>query len=248
MPATAPATILPPAHGLTPAEVRGLISPAEALLLESRLQALFGLHSDTVPHHLHNIKCIIRRRHFQFAEGISPASKAFMLLHTIGHYFFISSAVQKGVRRYEPIYDTFENANLHIYDMMFDSHAQVIRRAEGESIRGCVPEQVRLDRIAFEVGANRYALLVLDALQMSHLHALVLTYEPADIRYILDVTAHGRAAIVKTDDDYIERYVCQPFPLDEVPDSEGVYEPEAFHLSKIDWQALEDIKLEIHFF
>lgn len=229
-------------------EILGMISGEEYKTLERRCYELFGLHYETVSSHKFGIKCIIARRKFSFVEGISFASKAFMVLHTVGHYFFVTNAVRKGVRRYEHIYDTFENTNLHVYDTIFKQHDKLERRKEGQYELGSVPERIRIDRTVFEVGANNYAMHILDFLGMAHLKPLVRTYEPADLLYILDVTAGGKDAIVPTDYDYIERYVSKNLRIKDEPDTERVYEPEKFHISSIDWQALEDIKLEIHFF
>jgi hypothetical protein len=225
-----------------------MITADEYQTLERRCYELYGLHYEIVPAHKYNIKCIIKRRHFSFVDNISHASKAFMLLHTIGHYYFITNAVRKGVKRYEHIYDTFENANLHVYDTIFNDHDKAERRKDGYNERGTVPERVRIDRTVFEVGANKYAIHVLDFLGMKHLAPLVRKYEPADLVYILDVTADGRNAIVDTDYDYLDRYVCNNSIIKDEPDLEKVYDPEWFHMNNIDWQTLEEIKLEIHFF
>ncbi|MER9313277.1 hypothetical protein NKI51_29045 [Mesorhizobium australicum] len=228
--------------------VLGMISEDEYATLERRCYELFGLHYHTATEHKYSIKCIIERRRFSFVEGLSNASKAFMILHTIGHYYFITNAVRKGVRRYEHIYDTFENANLHVYDTIFNDHDSIEHRKRAEYEFGTVPEKIRIDRTVFEVGANNYAIHVLQFLKMEHLGALVRIYEPADLIYILDVTAGGRHAIVESDHDYLDRYVCNNPTIKDEPDIEGVYEPGKFHINNIDWQSLEDIKLEIHFF
>jgi hypothetical protein len=228
--------------------VLNMISDDEYVTLEKRCYELFGLQYVTVPSHKYNIKCIIERRKFSFAEGLSNASKAFMILHTIGHYYFITNAVRMGVRRYEHIYDTFENANLHVYDTIFNDHDSAEHRKTGDYELGTVPEKIRIDRTVFEVGANNYAMHVLEFLGMPHLGPLVRAYEPADLIYILDVTAGGKHAIVETDYDYLDRYVCNNPVVKDEPDTEGVYEPAKFHINNIDWQTLEDIKLEIHFF
>jgi hypothetical protein len=228
--------------------VLSMISEDEYKVLERKCYELYGLHYETVPSHKYCIKCIITRRHFSFADGLSPASKAFMILHTIGHYYFITSAVRKGVKRYEHIYDTFENANLHVYDTIFNDHDKAEQRKDGHYELGTVPEQIRIDRTVFEVGANNYSMHLLDFLGMQHLGPLVRIYEPADLLYILDVTARGRHAIVDSDFDYLDKYVCNNSAIKDEPDIEGVYSPDTFHLNDIDWQTLEKIKLEIHFF
>jgi hypothetical protein len=229
-------------------KVLGMITAEEYKVLERKCYELHGLHYETVPSHKFDIKCIITRRHFSFAEGLSAASKAFMILHTIGHYYFITRAVRKGITRYEHIYDTFENANLHVYDTIFNNHDKAEQRKDGHYQLGTVPEKIRIDRTVFEVGANNYSMHLLDFLGMPHLAPLVRIYEPADLLYILDVTARGRHAIVETDHDYLDKYVCNDPIIKAEPDTEQVYDPNTFHINDIDWHTLEKIKLEIHFF
>ena len=75
------------------------------------------------------------------------------------------------------------------------------------------------------------------------------TYEAGDINYIVDVSGHGKNAIVPTDNDYLRKYVCAGLTID--PDDtydDGVYDAASFRIDGIDWDYIEDIKLEIHFF
>ena len=189
--------------------------------------------------HKFGIKAVITSKVFDFADGISLSSRLFMILHTIGHYYFISRADQMGIDRYRYIYDTFENTNLHVYE-------QADAKAVSDS--RIVTEKVRRDRTEFEIRANDYSADLLRAIGRPHLIPLVKLYEPADINYILDVTENGKDAIVPTDFDYLDRYVCNVQKVEEEENLERIYESGIFDINAINWPLLVKSKLEIHFF
>jgi hypothetical protein len=230
------------------ADVYSMISLQEYMFIEQRCKELYGLHVENVQNYKYNIKSIMARKHFTFTEGLSAATKAFQLLHVVGHYHFMTSASRKGVRRYEPIYSTFGNASLHVYEES-EARSDVagsVNAGSGDFVE--ITDEIRVNRILFEMGANKYAILILDYLGMKHIEPLVKLYEPADISYLIDITSRGRPAIVETDFEYIDKYVCSERAIKNEPDLEGVYDADSFRVSDIDWPILEKLKLEFHFF
>ena len=219
--------------------VLSFVDEEEYQAVSTKLADLFGLQYHFVPSHQFGIKAIIKNRVFTFGEGISLASRVFMILHTIGHYYFISRADKMGIDRYRYIYDTFENTNLHVYE-----------QAEAKAIADAriVDEKVRRDRTEFEIRANDYSADLLEAIGHPRLIPLIKLYEPADINYILAVTEGGKDAIVPTDLDYLTNYVCTKQIVTEEENVERIHEPGRFHINEIDWPLLIRSKLEIHFF
>lgn len=72
---------------------------------------------------------------------------------------------------------------------------------------------------------------------------------PVRARSALDVSRGGKSAIVPTDRDYLRQYVCAGLSINpEDAHDDGVYCPQSFNMDAIDWQYIQDIKLEIHFF
>ncbi|WP_374422273.1 hypothetical protein [Chromobacterium sp.] len=222
--------------------VLAMISPQELQRLQNRLQQLFQLQYSETDSHPHNIKTIIKGRDIQFSRGVSPASRAFMILHSLGHYFFICAAKRKNIERYSYIYDLRGvQAALHYYETAGQSN--------GLDEPPPMTEQRRKDRVSFEVGANRFAADLLAHIGFEHVAQLLRRYEIGDINYILDVSRGGKAAIVPSDRDYLRQYICAGLSIDPADAyDDGVYSPDAFRPDGIDWQHIEDIKLEIHFF
>ncbi len=217
--------------------INNMITGKEYRQIEGRCVELYGLDVKYVDSHRFNIKSIMARKMFTFTHGLSAATRAFQLLHVLGHYHFMTSAFRKGISRFEYIYGSFEDASLHVYEEKYD-------RSEFKKI----PDRVRIDRAAFEMGANKYAILLLDHLHMPHIKQLIKLYEPADIQYLLDITSIGRAAIVGDDPEYQKKYVCGRPLFREEPDPEGIYEPATFEVNDIEWQYLDGLNLEFHFF
>jgi hypothetical protein len=230
------------------AGIRSLITPEEYAFLERKCEELYGLQLKYAPSYVYNVKSIMAREHFTFTEDLSESTKTFQLLHVIGHYHFMTQAFRRGIHRYDHIYSTFGNASLHIYEEPASDNGQPPAPIRPGSAIHVVPESIRVDRVLFETGANKYAMLLLDYLGMRHLEPLMKAYEPADILYLLDITAFGRRAILATDTDYLDHYVCNNPVVEEEADTEGVYDPASFRVSDIDWPALEALKLEFHFF
>lgn len=210
--------------------------------LKSALQDRFGLEYEEANHHPHNIKTIIKGKKITFSKDVSPSSRTFMVLHSLGHYYFICEAKRKNIERYAYIYDLRGvQSALHYYE------------TEGQSNALDAPpemtEQRRKDRVSFEVGANNFAIDLLSRIGFEQGAVLIKRYEIGDINYILDVSRGGKSAIVPTDRDYLRQYVCADLSIDpEDVHDDGVYCPESFDMDAIDWQYIQDIKLEIHFF
>jgi hypothetical protein len=165
-----------------------------------------------------------------------------MLLHSLGHYFFICEAKRKGIERYAYIYDLRGvQSALHYYETE--------GQANGLDAPPEMTDQKRKDRVSFEVGANNFAIDLIRHLGFDKGARVVRAYEAGDINYIVDVSGYGKKAIVPTDDVYLRKYVCAGLGID--PDDtydDGVYEPDSFRIDGIDWDYIEEIKLEIHFF
>jgi hypothetical protein len=219
--------------------ISGMVGAAEYDDIATKLKDLFALEYNFGRSHKFGIKTVIKNRVFDFSDGISMSSRLFMMVHTLGHYYFISRAGKLGVDRYKYIYDTFENTNLHVYEQ---ADAKAVKDAR------IVTDKIRRDRTEFEIRANDFAADLLRAIGHPHLIPLVKIYEPADINYILDVTESGKDAIVPTDFDYLDRYVCADQTVLEEENIECIYEPSAFDINAIDWPLLIKSKLEIHFF
>jgi hypothetical protein len=219
--------------------ISNMVDAVEYDDIATKLKTLFKLEYNFGKTHLFGIKTVIKNRIFDFSDGISLSSRLFMIVHTLGHYYFISRAGQLGIDRYRYIYDTFENTNLHVYEQADAKAAKDAR---------VVTDRLRRDRTEFEIRANDFAADLLGSIGHPHLIPLLKIYEPADINYILDVTENGRAAIVPTDFDYLDRYVCTDQSVFEEENTELIYQPDAFDIRAINWQILVDSKLEIHFF
>ncbi|KMN76596.1 hypothetical protein VK98_20535 [Chromobacterium sp. LK11] len=222
--------------------VLAMMSNQELQRLQAKLRQLYRLEYSETDAHPFNIKTIIKGRDIRFARGVSPASRAFMILHSLGHYFFICAAKRKNIERYDYIYDLRGvQTALHYYETA----------GQGSGLDQPPPmtEQKRKDRVSFEVGANRFAADLLADIGFGQAAALIQRYQVGDINYILDVSRGGKAAIVPSDHDYLRRYICAGLSID--PDDaydDGVYDPDAYRRDGIDWQHIEDIRLEIHFF
>jgi|GEM_PF-3518545 hypothetical protein len=210
--------------------------------LKSTLQERFGLEYEEADSHPHNIKTIITGKKIVFSKSVSPSSRTFMVLHSLGHYYFICEAKRKNIERYAYIYDLRGvQSALHYYE------------TEGQSNALDTPPEMtvqrRKDRVSFEVGANNFAIDLLSRIGFERGADLIKRYEIGDINYILDVSRGGKSAIVPTDRDYLRQYVCAGLSINpEDTYDDGVYCPESFDTDAIDWQYIQDIKLEIHFF
>lgn len=223
-------------------KILSLMTESDFNHLKSALQERFGLDYDEVDSHPHNIKTIIKGRNITFSKGVSPASRTFMVLHSLGHYYFICEAKRKQIERYSYIYDLRGvQAALHYYETQGQPNA-LEQPPE-------MTEQRRKDRVSFEIGANNFAMDMLARIGFERGAEIIEKYAAGDINYILDVSRGGKAAIVKTDRDYLQHYVCAGLSIDpDDTDDNGVYDPDQFELGAIDWQYINDIKLEIHFF
>ena len=160
-----------------------------------------------------------------------------MILHSLGHYFFICVAKRKNIERYSYIYD------------LRGVQAALLLRAGQSGLDEPPPmtEQRRKDRVSAEVGANRFAADLLAHIGFEHVAQLLRRYEIGDINYILDVSRGGKAAIVPTTATTCASTSAPAQSIGRRRD-DGVYSPDAFRPDGIDWQHIEDIKLEIHFF
>lgn len=220
-----------------------LMSESDFEEIKSQLGQRFGLEYSEVDDHPSHIKTIITGRNVVFAKGVSPASRAFMVLHSLGHYYFISEAKRKNIERYAYIYDSRgKQAALHYYETE--------GQPNGLDQPPEMTEQRRKDRVSFEVGANNFAVDMLAQLGIAPQGTdLVRRYQAGDINYILDVSRGGKHAITPTDRDYLEKYVCRGLTVDMADAwDDGVYDAQAFDIEAIDWDHIADIKLEIHFF
>ncbi len=206
------------------------------------LSQRFGLEYFEVDAHPSHIKTIITGKKVVFSKAVSPASRAFMVLHSLGHYYFICEAKRKNIERYAYIYDSRGvQAALHYYETE--------GKPNGLDQPPEMTEQRRKDRVSFEVGANNFAIDMLSRLGISGGAQLIQSYQAGDINYILDVSRGGKHAITPTDRDYLEKYVCSGLTIDPSDAcDDGVYDRQSFDIDAIDWQYIADIKLEIHFF
>lgn len=223
-------------------KILSMMSDEEFESLKSTLKERFDLEYDEIESHPYNIKTIIKGKKITFSKNVSAVSRAFMILHSLGHYYFICEAKRKSIERYAYIYDLKGvQSALHYYET-----------AEGDNALTNPPEmteQRRKDRISFEIGANNFAVDLLEHIGLEKAERLVRKYELGDINYILDVTRGGKAAISQSDRIYLEKYVCGEFKInpDDAHD-DGVYDAASFDINSIDWNYINDIKLEIHFF
>src|SRR3954462_14444045 len=80
------------------ASLLAMIKPEDYQHMAKVLDDMFGLEYKMVDSHPSNIKAIIKYKTFTFRKGISDASKTFMVLHSLGHYYFISRAKKVGVK------------------------------------------------------------------------------------------------------------------------------------------------------
>ncbi|MFE8644825.1 hypothetical protein ACFX58_07040 [Sphingomonas sp. NCPPB 2930] len=210
--------------------------------LKTVLQKRFGLEYDEVSAHPHHIKTTIRGKRIVFAQGVSPASRAFMVLHSLGHYYFICEARRKNIERYAYIYDLRGvQSALHYYETE--------GQPSGLEQPPEMTDQRRKDRVSFEVGANNFAISLLRTIGFEKGIDVMEKYASGDIHYIVDVSRGGKSAIVRSDRDYIRKYVSADLAVDPADvEDDGVYDAEVFDIDSIDWTYIEDIKLEIHFF
>lgn len=197
--------------------------------LTHTFQEMFGLEYETITSLPHHVKCLINCKNFKFIEGLSYSSKAFMILHTLGHYYFISSADEKKVNRFNYLYE-IQGAKISLLEPRE------------------VTEKIIRDRTAFEIGANYFAVELLHAIGLSHLAPIVTTYQSGDINYILDVTGGGKDVIVPTDYDYLDKYVCNNCTVQEEADEHHIFEKEKFHPENINWEVIFKLNLEINFY
>lgn len=221
------------------ANLLAMVKPDEYQHMTKVLGEMFGLEYKMVDSHPSNIKAIIKYKTFTFRTGISDVSKTFMVLHSLGHYYFISQAKKVGVKRFEYIYDKEG----------MEGGASVKQYGElGEKGRP-VSKKMRTDRIAFEIGANNYGVEMLKAVGLGHLTQIAKIYEIGDANYILDVTSGGKEAIVPTDRDYLDRYICNNLSYEEESNDDGVFDKAGFDVVRgLDWNYLDELKLEVHFF
>ncbi|AMK18909.1 hypothetical protein [Sphingobium sp. MI1205] len=210
--------------------------------LADTLVEKFGLELDEVDHHPLNIKAVIKGRQITFAKSVSWPSRTFMLLHSLGHYYFICEAKSKNIERYAYIYDLRGvQAALHYYEHEGS--------ANGLDAPPEMTDEKRKDRVSFEVGANNFAVEMLRSLGLSAYVPIIRTYEAGDIHYIVDVSRYGKQAITSSDRDYLQKYVFAGHSVDPADAyDDGVFDASLFDVDAIDWTFLEDIKLEIHFF
>ena len=223
-------------------KILSLMTESDFDKLKTDLQTRFGLEYEEVESHPNNIKTIIKGNQIIFTKGVSPASRTFMVLHSLGHYYFICEAKRKQIERYSYIYDLRGvQAALHYYETE--------GQPNGLEQPPEMTEQRRKDRVSFEIGANNFAMHMLSKIGFEHGIEIIKKYAVGDINYILDVSRGGKKAIVRTDLDYLKNYVCANLSIDpnDIYD-DGVYDADKFKLDSIDWQYIKDIKLEIHFF
>jgi hypothetical protein len=232
-----PKTEAPPSKQEQRRKALSLVSNEDYQRLTATVGKMFDLEYRSVDAHPNNIKAVIKYKTFTFAAGISNTSKTFMILHSLGHYYFISSAKRLDNERYEYIYDKAgrEAIALHLYGAL------------GEEPH-VVTSKMRRDRIDFEIGANNFGIELAKFIGMGHLAKVVSLYQAGDINYILDVTAGGKDAILPTDNDYLERYICNNLTYEEEPNDEKIFEKDRFRIEDVDWDYLEALKLEVHFF
>ena len=160
--------------------------------LTDALVGKFGLELEEVDHHPLNIKAIIKGRKIAFAKSVSWPSRTFMLLHSLGHYYFICEAKRKNIERYAYIYDLRGvQAALHYYEHEGS--------ANGLDAPPEMTDEKRKDRVSFEVGANNFAVEMLRSLGLSAFVPIIRTYEAGDIHYIVDVSRYGKQAITSSD-------------------------------------------------
>ncbi|ACL62926.1 hypothetical protein [Methylobacterium nodulans] len=203
--------------------------------LATKLVSRFGLDLRISKCFDHGIKAVIKGRSFHYLHEISSPTKIFMLLHTLGHYQFITRAARLGIQRYDYIYETSEDGDAHVYRY---------RAASGGG--PVVTPKILCDRIEFEVRANDFAVETARALGLGQLVPLIRLYEPADIRYIIDVMDGGVDAIV-SDRDYVEGYVLSGLGVPQQHNEEKIFDRRFFSVEDIDWELLRTRKIEIHF-
>ncbi|UGA36832.1 hypothetical protein JOS77_21795 [Chromobacterium haemolyticum] len=147
-------------------KVLAMMSTQELQRLQAKLQQRYQLEYSETDAHPFNIKTIIKGREIRFSRGVSPASRAFMILHSLGHYIFICAAKRKNIKRYDYIYDLRGvQTALHYYETA----------GQGSGLDQPPPmtAQKRKDRVSFEVGANRFAADLLADIGFSQAEALI---------------------------------------------------------------------------
>lgn len=222
-----------------------LLSTMGASMYDNLINTLierFGLEIDEVDQHPLNIKAIIKGRKITFARSVSWPSRSFMILHSLGHYYFICEARRRNVERYAYIYDLRGvQAALHYYEQE--------GAANGLEAPPEMTEQKRKDRVSFEIGANNFAIEMLRSLRLEAFVPVIKSYEAGDINYIVDVSRYGKTAITSSDLEYLQKYVFAGRSVDPSDAyDDGVFDASSFDIGSIDWEFIKDIKLEIHFF
>ncbi len=203
--------------------------------LALRLKNLFDLKITSSDDHEHGIKAVIKGKSFDCLRDVSAPTRIFMLLHTLGHYYFISRAARIGIDRYDYIYETSENGDAHVYRYKAAGNGSPV-----------VTAKILADRIEFEVRANDFAVELAKSIGFPHLVPLIRLYEPADIRYIIDVMDGGPEAIL-SDREYVEKYVLSGLGVPQQDNQENIFDLENFILEDVDWELIERRKIEIHF-
>lgn len=233
-----------PSKSFTPLKLGGNLSiddlvsaynDDEFFVLEEKLREIFSLKMRPRDAFDSGIKAIIKGRTFDYQCDISPPTKLFMLLHTLGHYYFITRAAGLGIDRYDYIYETSSNGNAHVYRYRSASQDDAV-----------VTQKILTDRIEFEVRANDFAVEMTKRIGKAGFIHLVRLYEPADIRYIMDVMEGGPEAIVP-DHAFINRYVLSGLGVPQGQNIEGIFRSQDFDLHGIDWGMIETRKIEIHY-
>lgn len=207
---------------------------SDYLQLRDRLQCLHPITVETGDGFDHGIKAIIRGHEFVHSSSLSSPTRIFMLLHTLGHYQFLTSAARMGIDRYDYIYEVSDDRSAHVYNY---SSADIGRPVDQAMID---------DRIEFEVRANDFAVEIAKAIAMPKLVPLIRLFEPADIRYIVDVMRGGPSAI-RSDEEYLSAYVLSGLALRRPENTERIFDRGTFGVANIDWDLIASRKIEIHF-
>ena len=203
---------------------------AEALL--QILRKKLGLVFQAKDYHEGNVKGICEGKHFCFINKMSSTSLIFMILHVLGHYYFISEANKKNIKRYQYIYQNGMNL-LPELDFPMQN----------------VTEQLLKDYVSYEVSANNFATQLLIEIGFENLIPVIQFYSIGDINYIIDVTTKGKSFIAPSDLDYIKNYICAnlSLPHEDTFDN-GIFERTHFNIDALDWHLLKSINLKIYFF
>lgn len=106
-----------------------------------------------------------------------------------------------------------------------------------------------LERILIlEHGANQYALVIADELDAPELRSVIDRAEEPALRYVVDMCLEGRKAVVKTELEFVNRYLNAPGHISVPGDPGGIFDRTKFELGEIDWALVDAMMLEWHFF